>query len=309
MNDNHHHENLSNIRLVLFLNLGFSAFEFVGGVLTNSMAILADAVHDLGDGLALGLAFFLEKRSVSPGDHRYSYGYRRFSLLGALITAALLIFGSLYILSVAIPRLLRPEHSNAQGMLIFALIGVVVNGIGALRMMKSHGLNARMVTWHLVEDILGWLAVLVVAAVMLFRDIPILDPALSCLIALYVLYRVLVNLKKTLTVVMQGVPEDVDMPQIEKELKELSGVRSAHHTHIWSLDGEQHVLSTHLVVDEKMEIKDLAGLKETVREVVARHKIAHSTVEIEFPGEVCRSQTDSCYNGAEGKKAGETEKK
>ena len=302
MKDNHHHENLSNLRLALFLNLGFSALEFVGGVLTNSMAILANAVHDLGDSLALGIAFFLEKRSASPGDRKYSFGYLRFSLLGALITATLMIFGSLYILSVAIPRLLRPEHSNVQGMMIFAVIGVAANGFGALRMMKSQGLNARMVTWHLVEDILGWLAVLVVGAVMLFRDIQILDPLLSCLITLFVLYRVFMNLKKTLTVVMQGVPEEVDLLQIEKELKELPGVRSAHHTHVWSIDGEQHVLSTHLVVDEKMEIKDLARLKETVREVVAKHEIAHSTVEIEFPGELCRSQTDSCYGSTDEKR-------
>jgi cobalt-zinc-cadmium efflux system protein len=261
--------------------LGFTLLEIVGGLWTNSLAILSDAVHDLGDSISLGLAWFLERYAGREGDWRYSYGYRRFSLLGALVNAIILVGGSLLVVWRAIPRLLNPEPTNAGGMVLFAILGVLVNGLAVLRLRGNKSLNARVVAWHLLEDVLGWLAVLVVAVVLLFTDLYILDPLLSLLIALYVLYNAVKNLWETLALFLQGTPRGLALDKIESELAGVDGVNSTHHTHLWSLDGEHHVLSTHLVVDENATKADLQRIKGDARQALRPFELSHITIEIE----------------------------
>jgi cobalt-zinc-cadmium efflux system protein len=291
---NHQHADLGNIRLAFFLNLVFTILEIFGGLWTNSLAILADAIHDLGDSFALGSAWFLERLSMKKGDALYSYGYRRFSLLGALISATVLIFGSLFILLHAIPRIFHPQHSYAPGMVLFAVIGIAVNGAAALRLKGSTGINAKMVAWHLLEDVLGWAAVLAVSLILLFRDIPFLDPLLSCLITAYVLFNVLKNLGRTFGVFMQGVPAGTDIEAIEESLRSIEHVMGTHHTHIWSLDGTHHVLTTHVVVDNEVTRDDILKIKGHIRAILDSHDMIHSTVEIEYAGEECRISTGTC---------------
>jgi cobalt-zinc-cadmium efflux system protein len=291
---NHQHADLGNIRLAFFLNLVFTILEIFGGLWTNSLAILADAIHDLGDSFALGSAWFLERLSMKKGDALYSYGYRRFSLLGALISATVLTFGSLFILLHAIPRIFHPQHSYAPGMVLFAVIGIAVNGAAALRLKGSTGINAKMVAWHLLEDVLGWAAVLAVSLILLVRDIPFLDPLLSCLITAYVLFNVLKNLGRTFGVFMQGVPAGTDIEAIEESLRSIEHVLGTHHTHIWSLDGTHHVLTTHVVVDNEVTRDDILKIKGHIRAILDSHDMIHSTVEIEYAGEECRISTGTC---------------
>ena len=290
----HHGNELGNIRLAFFLNIVFTVFEIIGGLWTNSLAIMADAIHDLGDSFALGSAWFLERLSMKKGDMLYSYGYHRFSLLGALITSAMLITGSLFILLKAIPRLIHPQIPYVPGMLAFAIIGIMVNGAAVLKLKGSAGMNAKMVAWHLLEDVLGWAAVLAVGIILFFKDMPVLDPLLSCLITFYVLFNVLKNLGKTLGIFMQGVPEGVDVMAIETGIRSLKHVTCTHHTHIWSLDGMHHVLTTHVVVDNNATKEDIILIKERIRDLMLAHDMDHSTVEIEYCGEECRINPDTC---------------
>lgn len=285
-NHSHSHDN-SNIKIAFFINLGFTLLEIVGGLMTNSIAILSDALHDLGDSVSLGMAWYLEQYSQKEHSSRFSYGYGRFSLLGAFINAVVLIIGSLFILSEAIPRLLTPEHSNAAGMVGFAVIGIAVNGAAVFRLRHERTMNAQVVAWHLLEDVLGWVAVLVVGITLLFVDIHILDPILSILITLYVLYNVIGNLKKTLQLFLQATPENIDLAQIEQKLAAVNGVKSTHHTHIWSLDGEHHVLTTHLVVDQNASKDDIVQIKAEGKAVVKELDLEHLTVEVEFENEDC----------------------
>ncbi|MBN1954347.1 MAG: cation transporter [Anaerolineae bacterium] len=283
----HSHDTSVNIRTAFFLNLGFTVLEIIGGLWTNSLAILSDAVHDLGDSLSLGLAWFLERYSKRDQDRRFSYGYRRFSLLGALVNTIVLVVGSLLVLSRAIPRLINPEHSNAPGMILFAVGGILINGAAVLRIKDSKSLNARVIAWHLMEDVLGWLAVLIVAIVLVFADIHILDPILSILIALYVLYNVVKNMRETLSLFLQGVPENIDIAAIEGEIARIGNVLSTHHTHIWSLDGEHHVLTTHLVVDGSATKEQVLRIKEDVKQLLKENEFSHVTVEIEYGNADC----------------------
>jgi cobalt-zinc-cadmium efflux system protein len=288
LNHSHgHNRDASSLRTAFFLNLAFTLAEFVGGIWTNSLAIVADAVHDLGDSFTLGLSWYLQRFSSRAHDSRFSYGYRRYSLLAALISAVVLIVGSITILSQAIPRLTDPQPSNAAGMLIFALAGVAINGLAALRLRGGRSMNARVVAWHLLEDVLGWIAVLVVSIVVLFTNLRFLDPLLSILITAYVLYNVGANLRKTLLLFLQGVPDEIDLPQIEQRLRAIPHVQSTHHTHVWSLDGEHHVLTTHLVVADWATRDDIIAVRCQVRELIDSLDVEHTTIEIEYAQEQC----------------------
>ena len=283
----HVHPTTSNIRLAFFLNLGFTILEIIGGISTNSLAILSDAVHDLGDSISLGLAWYLERYAEKGGDQRFSYGYRRFSLLGALINTVILIVGSLFIISRAIPRLIEPEHSDARGMILFAIVGILVNGLAVFRLKGSKSMNARVVAWHMLEDVLGWVAVLIVGVVLLFTDNQYLDPILSILIALYILYNVIRNLRETMGLFLQAVPESFEIQEIVGRIDAIENVHSVHHTHLWSLDGEHHVLTTHVVVDETIPKEIVRCVKDDIKEALRRYEFTHITLEIEYGDDDC----------------------
>ena len=287
--DHNHHHNEENIKVAFFLNLGFALAEIIGGIFTNSMAILADALHDFGDSLSLAFSWRMERLSNKKGDQRYSYGYKRFSLLSALICAIVLLVGSFFVISEAVQRLSNPQPSNAQGMLIFALVGIAVNGYAALRTSHGRNLNSKVISWHMLEDVLGWAAVLVVSIVLLLQKKPtlILDPLLSLTVTAIVLFNVIKNLKKTLTLFLQGVPDSVNIGAIEEEIQKMEMVSGIHHTHVWSLDGEQHVLTTHVVLGEGAKKEQIRAIKSKIKELSERHGLAHTTVEFEYLEDDC----------------------
>ncbi|UCF09832.1 MAG: cation transporter [Candidatus Bipolaricaulota bacterium] len=283
----HEHTPTRRIGVALGLNLTFTVIELVGGLLTNSVAVLSDAVHDLGDTISLVLAWRLTRLAERRGDETFSYGYRRFSLLSALVVSAVLIAGGVAVLTEAIPRMTSPRMPHVGGMLAIALLGIAVNGAAALRMRGGRTLNERIVTWHFLEDVLGWVAVLIVSIVMSFRPVPILDPALSVLITVYVLWNVIRHLKRTFTVLLQGVPGGMRLAEIEDRMRAVDGVCDVHHTHVWSQDGERHVLTTHVVPDRAETISEAASLRERLRAELRAIGIRHATIEVET--------TDSCY--------------
>jgi len=289
----HQHEHHSGLRSAFFINLLFTLIEIAGGLATNSLAILADAAHDLGDSISLGMAWILDHLSHQEGDERYSYGYRRFSLLGALMNALILFGGSLFILSKAIPRLIQPEPFDARGMLLLAVLGVVVNGWAVLRLRGDGSLNARVAALHLLEDVLGWVAVLLVSLVLQFVDVPILDPILSIAITSVVLFRALSFLRQTLAVFLQAVPPDMNIDDINTLLREVPGVCSVHHTHLWSLDGEQHVLTTHVVLEDDSSREEAASVKTAIKDVLRSYQLSHITVELEFGEGDCIMSPDA----------------
>ncbi len=292
MPHNHNHDTTRNIGVAFVLNFTFAIFELAGGIWTNSLAITSDAIHDLGDSMSLALAWYLEKYAERGGDSRFSYGYRRFSLLGALINTVILLLGSVYILLQAIPRLVNPEPTNAQGMIIFAVVGIAVNGLAALRLRGTDSMNARVVSLHLLEDVFGWIAVLIVSLVLLFTDLYILDPLLSILITLFILYNVIRNLRKTLTLFLQGVPDNLNLVAIEDQILSIEEVQSTHHTHVWSLDGVHHVLSSHIVLADNVSKDDLICVREKIKERLRQFDLSHSTIEIEFGDDDCMIMTD-----------------
>lgn len=283
----HDHNSGKNLKLVFFLNLGFSILEIFGGLYVNSVAIVSDAVHDLGDSLSLGTAWYLDKKSKQDADKKYSYGYARFSLLGALINSIVLVLGSIFVVYEAIKRLIIPEPSDADGMIAFAILGILVNGYAAWKMSGGKSLNEKVISWHLMEDVLGWVAVLVVGVILQFKEIQYLDPALSLAITAYILWGVFGRLKETLRVFLQEVPKGIVLEEIESELLDINNVASLHHTHVWSLEGENHVFTTHLKLCEINTLDQLSKVKEEAKAILKKYHFEHCTIETELDKETC----------------------
>ncbi|HEY9488919.1 MAG TPA: cation diffusion facilitator family transporter [Chryseosolibacter sp.] len=288
----HHHsfgenEGTKNIIVAFWLNTAFALFEIAGGFYTNSVAILSDAVHDLGDSLSLGLAYYFQKKSRKQKDQLYTYGYRRFALLGAFINSAILVIGSVLIIREAITRFVQPEPPDAKGMVVLALIGLAVNGYALLRLKKGDSINEKVVALHFVEDVLGWVAVLIGSVVMIFADVPILDPILSVLISAYILFNVYKNLKSTFRILLQRRPDSVDEETIRKKILAVPGVKDLHDVHFWTMDGKYNIMTLHVVVDNCQSVEQRERIKKAVKHNLEHLEIQHSTVEIESEDHPC----------------------
>ncbi|MCA9571006.1 MAG: cation transporter [Myxococcales bacterium] len=275
----HHHHASGRIGVAFALNLSFTLIELVGAWLTNSTAIAADAVHDLGDSLALAFAWGMEGVSGRRPTKAYTYGFRRLSLVGALVNVVVLLVGSVLVLVESVPRLFDPPVPDARGMLALAVLGVAVNGAAVWRLRSGSTLNERVITWHLLEDVLGWLAVLVVSVVMLFAHVPVLDPLLSVLIAVWIGVNAFRNLLRTVDVFLQAVPGEVDLDALRARARSVAGVRELRHVHVWSQEGEHHVLTGQLLVEGE-DLREALALRDRVRQALEQEGIDHVTLEL-----------------------------
>jgi cobalt-zinc-cadmium efflux system protein len=284
---NHHSNAESNLKVVFLLNAAFAVIEIAGGLLTHSMAILSDALHDAGDTIAIGVAWYFQRVSGKKRDIFYTFGYRRFSVLGALINSLILLSGSCLILFESIPRIFNPQEVDETGMLVLAILGVLVNGIAMLKTKKGLSRNEQVISLHLLEDVLGWAAVLIVSVVMHFIELPVLDPILSVAITLFILYRLYGSLRSTFRILLQGTPATNLESDISERLKKISEITGIHDLHVWTMDGSYHVASFHIEVTTNLSIVETESLKKRIRASLLELHIEHITIEIEHEGQEC----------------------
>ena len=266
-----------NILIAFILNLSFAIFEFFGGLFTNSVAILSDSIHDLGDALSIGISYFLEKKSKKKADNKYTYGYVRYSVLGGVITTTILLVGSILVIIGAIKRLFNPVDVNYSGMIVFAVIGVVLNFIAAYVTKDGDSINQKSVNLHMLEDVLGWIVVLIGAIVMNFTDIKILDSIMSIGVAIFILIHSLENLKDVVDLFLEKTPKDVDIEKLRNHLLKIKDVIDIHHIHVWSIDGFNNYATMHIV----SKAKDISSVKKKIREELSEHNICHAILETE----------------------------
>ena len=273
------------ILIAFILNLAFSVFEFVGGILTGSVAIMSDAVHDIGDAFSIGISYFLEKKSKKQPDEVYTYGYGRYSVIGSIITTMILLCGSVVVIYNAVLRFVHPTQIHYDGMILFAVVGVCVN-LGAAFFTSGHGsLNQKAVNLHMLEDVLGWIVVLIGAVVMRFTDFAVIDPVLSICVAVFIFVNALKTLKEAVDLFLEKTPHGIEVQEIRQHLMEINGVLDVHHIHIWSMDGSSHYATMHVVTGgETHEIKGV------IRRELGTHGIGHVTLELEEEGEHCHEE-------------------
>ncbi len=272
-----------NILIAFILNISFSIFELIGGLFTNSISILSDAIHDFGDALSIGLSLILEKISKKNPDSNYTYGYARYSILGALITTTILTVGSIFVIISSIKRIISPEDINYNGMIIFAIFGVIINFLAAYFTKDGHSVNQKAVNLHMLEDVLGWVVVLIGSILMKFTDIRLIDSIMSIGVALFILINAFKNLKSILDLFLEKTPANIRVEELKNHLLKIKEIKDIHHIHVWSLDGNNNYSTMHIVTDTKDPVK----LKKAVRNEMLEHNIIHTTIEIEGSDEKC----------------------
>lgn len=290
-------ETKRNIFIAFILNLLFSIFELFGGIFTKSVAIISDAMHDFGDAISIGLSFFLEVKSDKKPNKKYTYGYARFSVLGGLITTLILLISSGIVLYNAVFRIINPVEININGMLIFALVGLVVNLIATYFTHGGKSINQKAVNLHMLEDVLGWFIVLIGAIVIKFTQFYIIDPILSIGVAIFIIVNSIKNLKQIMCIFLIKTPQNIDVDKISDDIKSIDGVIDVHHIHVWSIDGEINCATLHIVA-QTFDSK----IKSDVKEKMNKYGISHTTVEMETTIEECTQKacvirkTDNCHH-------------
>ena len=268
------------------LNLIFAVFEFIGGALTGSVAIISDSVHDFGDSVSIGISYFLEEKSKKEPDDKYTFGYGRYSVLGSLIMTVILIVGSIFVIIHACDRIIHPAEIDYNGMLLFAAFGMGVNFIAAVATRGDGSLNQQAVNLHMFEDVLGWGVVLLGAILMKFTDITYIDPIMSIGVAIFLLVHAFKHFKEICDIFFEKTPDGIDIAELKHHLKEIDGVLDVHHFHLRTLEGVNHIATLHIVTSS-----DPAAIKKAVKEELLEHGISHTTVEIETPEEECEDLT------------------
>ena len=277
-----------NILIAFILNLAFSMLEFIGGIFTCSVAIISDAVHDIGDAVGIGVSYFLEKKSKKQPDEKYTYGYARYSVIGSVITTLILLFGSAVVIYNAVLRIIEPTEINYNGMIIFAIVGVCVNFVAALLTRDGDSLNQKAVNLHMLEDVLGWVVVLIGAIVMRFTDISIIDPLMSICVAIFIFINAIKNLSEVLDIFLEKTPRNVNISELTEHIQEIDGVLGIHHIHVWSMDGHNNYATMHIVAKGNAH-----SIKNKIRDELKEHGIGHVTLELEAEDEDCHEE--HCY--------------
>ena len=264
--------------LAFVLNFSFAIIEFIFGGLFGSSAILADAVHDLGDALAIGISAFLESISNREEDSHYTLGYKRFSLLGAILTAVILITGSSLVILENISKLIEPQPVDHEGMLWLGVIAIAINLTASLIVRKGQTKNESILSLHFLEDTLGWLAVIVVAIILRYTDWYFLDPLLSLLISAFILSKALPRFWSTLKIFLDAVPEGVDIQQVKSDLEQLDHVTSINQLNLWTMDGLEKNAIIHVCLEH---VKHMEVCKEAIRTLLKDCGFQNVTIEVD----------------------------
>ena len=260
--------------------MAFAIFEFVGGTITNSVSIMSDAVHDLGDAISIGVSYLLEKKSRKAADNRYTYGYVRYSIIGGASTTLILILGSCFVIRNAIERLINPIEIDYNGMLVFAIIGVLVNSVAAIVTSKGDSLNQKAVNLHMLEDVAGWCVVLIGAIVMKFTSIRAIDPIMSIAVTAYICINAGTAFIKSIRMLSEH--STIASDDVVSLVKSIDGVINVHHVHVWDLSEKEKCATMHAIVNANH-----AEMKKKIREGLKTIGINHSTLELESRWEVC----------------------
>lgn len=268
-----------------FLNLFFSVVELIGSFVTGSVAIASDALHDFADAITIGISCFLEKKSNRQPDETYTYGYRRYSVLAGLFGSLVLLVGSAVVIYHAVGRIVNPQPIHYNKMIFFGIFGIICNGVAAYITHGGESVNQKAVNLHMIEDVLGWVAVLLGAVLMKFTHIWIIDPLLSVGVAVFIIVNAGRNLKNSLEILLEKSPVGISASRVKDLLLTTDGVIDVHHIHLWSMDGITNYATLHLVTNEHPD-----SIKKQVKAILSQKGISHVTLELETSDEHCHER-------------------
>lgn len=285
----------------LIVNLFFSIFEFIGGVLSGSAAIMSDAIHDLGDSISLGFSIYFGKKANHGPDKKYTYGYSRFSVLGVFVTTVILIVGAAFMIYLSVLRIINPTEIDLYIMLVLSVVGLVLNMLATFRTENGRfnvikAIEKKTYNGILFEDVVGWIIVLLGTVVMMGTGWLWLDPAMSILISLYLISTAFVSFKKVLELFLEKVPNGESVDVVKYQVLAIPHVKGVHSIHLWSMDGVKLCATMHVVVDGKVvdgtlienSVESPMNIKKEIRKQLRSTGIKEVTLEIETEGETCK---------------------
>ncbi|MBP1712895.1 MAG: Co/Zn/Cd efflux system component [Deltaproteobacteria bacterium] len=266
--------------------------EIIGGVLANSLALLSDAGHMLTDVSSLILSLIALQLTTRPSSATRTYGFYRMEILAALINGTTLSLISAWIFYEAYQRLKAPEAVDSMMMLGVAAVGLVANGIAAWAMLSSSkgNLNIRGAYLHILGDLLSSIGVLIGGLVIYFSGWNWIDPLLSAGICIVILRGAILLVKESVNILLEAVPKEIDLPEVQRTLRTLPGVKDMHHVHLWSISSGIYALSAHVLVDNLMMSETAKIIEEVNRLLLNKFKISHTTIQLE-----CENCTDGFY--------------
>ena len=284
----HHHAHADGgeRRLVwsIVLNLIITIAEVIGGVISGSLALLSDALHNFSDTSSLGIAYVARRLSHKEANPRKTFGYKRAEIIGAFVNLITLVLIAIYLMVEAVGRFLDPQPIDGTVMLVVASIGLLANVVTALLLWRDarHSLNMRSAFLHILSDAVSSVGVVLGGILIIRFGIYIVDPILTLAIALYILFQSYQMLRETIDILMEGTPPGIDLDRILEEVETLDRVLDIHHLHVWQLDEHNTALEAHVVID-KRDLEQMEEIKRAIKALLAeRFAIAHSTLEFEF---------------------------
>lgn len=265
------------------LNLMITVAEFVGGIISGSLALLSDALHNLNDTASLGISLFARKVSGREASPDKTFGYRRAEIIGAFINLVTLVIIALYLVKEGIGRFYNPRPIDGTVMFVVAIIGLLGNVItaGLLHGSSRENLNIRSAYIHILSDALSSVGVILAGWLILRYGWYVVDTVLTLMIAGYILWQSYYMLKKTIDILMEGTPAEIELEELKREMLEVPGVRGVHHMHVWRLDEENILLESHVVIEEE-DLPRMERIKSRIKGILGdRYGIGHSTLEFE----------------------------
>jgi len=290
----HHHgsnhgSDLKGRRLLITiaLNLSITIAQVIGGTISNSLALISDALHNLGDTMAILLAYIANRVSKRKATEKNTFGYKRFEILAAFFNALLLISICLYLFVEAYQRLLDPQPVKGLIMLIVAIIGFLGNFISILLLKKNSGenLNIKAAYLHLLGDTLSSVAVIIGGVFMWLYEFYWIDPLITFIIGVYIIIHTWHVLAETFVILMQGTPPEIDLIEIKDRLQKINKVKDIHHVHVWRLNDTSLFFEAHVNIEEDFLISETDTIRAEIEHVLNREfNINHVTLQMEFSG-------------------------
>lgn len=266
-----------NIFIAFILNLSFSLIELIGGFMTNSVSILSGSIHDFADALSIGISYFLEKKSKKHPNYKYTYGYKRYSILSAFIMTVILLTGSLLVIYNAIARIFNPTVISYNGMIVIAILGIIFNTLAFSKTKGGHSLNQEAVNLHVLQDVLSWIVVLIGSLLLVITKLNFIDSVMSLIISIYIIIHALKHLKIVLDLFLEKTPADINIKNIKKELLNHENIVNIKHIRIWSIDGYDNYATLHVTINND----EVEKMEDYIKEYLKDKNISHSTIEIE----------------------------
>jgi len=281
IHDFEYHKAAENISFAFLLNVIFMVVVGIGAIYTNSMAILADLLHGLSDTIALGFSWFFQRFSEKEADEKFNYGYRRFSLLGAIITSSIVIIGSFSILVEAVSRLFAPVEPYAFGMVLVAIFAIFLKTLSVLKMRGAKTLNERVVSIHLIGDLMGWVALLIVGAILIFYNIPILDVLLSIAITIWMIYNLAKTLFYSFKILLLQAPKHINQNKLKRDILSVEGIDDIVKFYLWSLDNQKNILTIKINLNNDLKVSDTENIKKNINNLCSLHGVEDITIEFD----------------------------